>query len=484
MNLDAFLEIENKYGLVQDKIDGFAYWTYFRSNLQREALKIKGSGSGVKLDASPTRSKWKQTLARIGTIKYALLFSKIPKGKHDVLILNVERRVWTGSCYECIYTDRIAKAYPGSIVLERPYTQKHFRPVETKNLVYTDAVEIKTMAYWYFQNFTHKDRIANIRKILYNKIRKPVEDICNAYQAECNTDYILDKMVCGYFVYQIKKKEFGKILDKIQPEIILEMTGYSMDCMIINELALERHIPTVELQHGSTGPEHIAYNYYPGTRVEQFSRYFFAFSKFWLEAAAARYPLTSDRLKEVGFPYLDAKAENVRKRISRSVPCKIIFISQITIGRVLSETAVSLRKLIDADRYRIVFKLHPFEYEKWREWYPGLADSDIEVIDNNRVDLYELFAASTYQVGGYSSTAVFEGLQFDLKTYIMREGAYPEVRLLCENGLAQFFDSAQDLYEKILEETETTGAKISFWKENALENIKREVDAIINRSSQ
>lgn len=145
----------------------------------------------------------------------------------------------------------------------------------------------------------------------------------------------------------------------------------------------------------------------------------------------------------------------------------------------MSEVAVELNKLMDKTQYRIVYKLHPGEYERWRERYGKLADSGIEVIDNNRVDLYELFAASTCQIGGYGSTATFEGLEFDLKTYIMREGAYPAVSALCEKGIAQFFDSAQDLYQLIQSASSEADEKNNFWKENALENMKREIDAIM-----
>lgn len=480
MDLEPFLEIENKYGLIQDRLDGFAYWTYFRHDLAGDIMKkIDSSGE---LYVYPKRSKWQRMKARIGTIKYAMMSGRLPKGKHDMLILNAERRVWTDECYECIYTDKIAAEFTDSIVLERPYFQKHFAPVKTRNLVYTDFIEIRTMAYWYLQQLIHKDRVAAIRRRLYHRICKPVDEICSVYQVEYNIDHILDKMICGYYVYKIKRQEFGKILDKLKPEIILEVVGYNIDCMVVNELALERHIPTVELQHGATGKSHMAYNYYSGIQVVQFPQYFFAFSKFWIDMA--RYPIARNRLKEVGFPYLDEKAKYVKKKIAKSFPYQIIFISQPKIGEMLSKIAVELNELIDPGQYKIVFKLHPGEYERWRERYSKLSASNIRVIDNNYVDLYELFAASTYQVGGYGSTATFEGLEFDLKTYIMREGAYPAVTMLCEKGIARFFDTAQDLYRLILADHTAVGQKINFWKENALENMKREINTIMNGSAE
>lgn len=476
MELDVFLEIEHKYGLIQDKLDGFAYWTYFRRDLAADIMKKLDSGG--ELYVYPKRSRWQQTLARLGTIKYALLFGRLPKGNHDVLILNAERRVWSEDYYECIYTDRIASKYPGSVVLERPYFQKHYRPVKTKNLVYTDPIEIKTMVHWYSRQLLHKKEVARIRETLCRKIRRPIEEISSAYQVKCDLEQILDRMVCGYYVYQTKRKEFDRILERLAPKVILEVVGYNIDCMIINELAAERRIPTVELQHGVTGAAHIAYNYYPDTKVEQFPQYFFAFSKFWIDTA--RYPLAPGKLKEIGFPHLDEKAKAVKSRVSKRFPKQILFISQPKIGEMLSDIAVALNELIDAEQYRIVFKLHPGEYERWKERYSRLSASDIEVIDNGHVDLYELFATSMYQIGGYGSTATFEGLVFDLKTYIMREGAYPVVASLCEKGLAQFFDSAKDLYQLILADSAESEQRNNFWKENALENMKREIDAIMD----
>lgn len=476
MDLKYFLEIEHKYGLTDEQIDGFAYWTYFRHDLAGEIMKMVDSGG--ELYVYPVRSRWQQTEARIGTIKYALLYGRLPRKKHEVLIFNAERRVWTGECYECIYTDRIASAYPDSIVIERPYFQKHFRPVKTERLVYTDPIEIKTMAYWYTQRLFHKRQIAKLRQAMYSKIYKPVKEICDAYHVEYNIDPLLDKMLCGYYVYKIKRKGFGRILDTVRPKIILEVVGYNIDCMIVNELAAERHIPTVELQHGVTGNAHIAYNYFPGTQVKQFPQYFFAFSKFWMETAD--YPIAEARLKEIGFPYLSEKAEKIKQKVGKKKPAQIIFISQPKIGEALSEIAVDLNEMIDEERYKIVYKLHPGEYERWHERYRKLSDSGIEVIDNSRVDLYELFAASTYQVGGYGSTATFEGLEFNLKTYIMREGAAPAVVSLCEKGIAHFFDSAQELYRLILTDDGVSGQRDNFWKENAFGNMKSAIDSIIN----
>lgn len=474
MNLDAFLAIEKKYNLITDTVDGFAYWVFFRWDLAEE-IQIH-TGYGV-AHMQPPFSRRRQLQYRLNMIKNAILFGNRFRGECDVLVLNDERRAWTGSYYESTYTDQIVSMYPDSVVLERPYLQNHFRPVTTKRLVYTDYIEIKAMLYY---NWCQKFAVSKMRKIreeIYCRIQKPIKEICNAYNFEYDISGILDKMLCGYYVHKIKRKEFAKVLDKYNPKLILEVCGYNLDCMTVNELADERNIPSIELQHGFTGTEHISYNYSKGASVKQFPQYFFAFSDFW--AKSASYPIPESNIKVIGFPHLEKKAAAVKARVKKGKLKKIIFISQGPIGAVLSKVAVNLDKLIDKEKYEIIYKLHPGEFEGWKERYTELAASGILVADNNYYDLYELFAESTFQVGAYGSTATFEGLYFGLKTFVLRDKAAPALELLCERKIARFFDTAEELYKLIDQDDNIQNKSINFWKENALENMKREIDNII-----
>ena len=74
------------------------------------------------------------------------------------------------------------------------------------------------------------------------------------------------------------------------------------------------------------------------------------------------------------------------------------------------------------DGYDFIYKLHPGEYSTWKENYPKLVEADkldnFSVIDSNEPELYKLFAESEYQVGAFS-TAIYEGLAFNCKTFIV-----------------------------------------------------------------
>lgn len=52
-----------------------------------------------------------------------------------------------------------------------------------------------------------------------------------------------------------------RIIKSISPKVIVEVVGYETNKMIINEIAHEMGISTIELQHGVIGRGHIAYNY-------------------------------------------------------------------------------------------------------------------------------------------------------------------------------------------------------------------------------
>ncbi len=477
MKLKNLLAIEEKYGLLEDAIDGFAYWIFFRVPLWTELLAATDYGVA---HATPPFSRKRQLICRLRMIRNALFHGKGFFGHScDILILNDECRKWTGSCYESVFTDWIAAEYPGSVVLERPYLQQHFRPVRTKRMIYTDYIEIKATVWYVWNQRFAPAKVREIRKRIDDRVREPIREFCEMEGIDYDISRIVDMMVCGYYIYQVKRKEYRKLIDRYRPKMILEVCGYNADCMTVNELTRERGIPSVELQHGFTGAEHAAYNYLPGMEIRQFPQYFFSFSDYWIRSAA--YPLPKRNLIAVGFPYLEREAAGAKAKVVKGKTKKIIFISQGPIGHLLSEIAVELDRLIDKDKYEIVYKLHPGEFVGWKDRYVNLAKSDIMVADSDRYNLYELFAASSFQIAGYGSTATYEGLYFDLKTYVLREKAEPELIELCENGYAVFFDTAQELYRLITEDSEmnNTASYKDFWKKDAQNNTKRELEKIM-----
>lgn len=476
-SINCLIRVEKKYRLLEDDIDGFAYWIFHREAFMEKLLQNKNHYSA--LHQGKYISAWKKLKLRCGMIINAVFHNSVSLVNAELMVFNHERRVWNGETNECIYTDEIIKSFSSAVVFERPYLQKHLRPVGTDNLVYTDRIEILATLSLLFHKTIMRKRYEQIQMQIRAKIKPVCDEVAQFMQVDYDFEEIVNMMSDGYFLYQSKKKLFDAEIRKYNPKVILEVVGDNVDCMVVNELASRKNIPTIELQHGVTGREHIAYNYPKGAVIRQFPQYFFTFSSYWCTEAC--YPIPPERCKAVGFPYLERNAEKfcgIRKDEKKI----ILFISQKPIGRELSAVAVELNQKIDSDVYRIIYKLHPGEYDGWQEDYPELARSGIQVIDNFATELYYLFSVSSYQVGGYGSTAIFEGLYFGLKTFIYKEHAFSFFRSLCEQGFADAFDSTEELYLLIQKSLDADGENVIFWKKNALNNMRDEIEVVMRRN--
>lgn len=470
MNLDYVIETETKYDLLRQEIDGFHFWTYQRAEFIWEIERKKFA---LNTGHSMPQESMKERVGRLaGMVCNALLHGRTDKMHGDILFLNHERRILIDGKYECIYTDCIAEQFPNSVSLERPHHGRHYRPPRTQRLFYTDWIEMKKTLYYLTEMKLHPGRYRQIKTRIEEILREPLTELFRLYEVDCTMDYFVQLALAGYYDYQSKRKSYGRLLRRMHPRMIVEVVGYNGDCMIVNEIAKTMRIPTVELQHGASGREHIAYNYAQGTVLQQAPDYFLAFSEFWIDAA--RKPIARERQIAVGYPYLERQVERYRKKAARGTdPETILFLSQGPIGERLSAIAIRLRQLLPQEKYRIIYKLHPNEYADWRVKYPALCDADVEVVDHNDRNLYEYFAMSSAQVGGYTTTAVYEGTSFALNTYIYDYCVSPELRRLCEEGYGQFFQTAEQL-AGLLQNRERNTVRMqvpALWKPGAQKNI-------------
>lgn len=482
MNMDVFNEIEKKYNLLDKNIYGYNFWTYSRFRIawlfEQNRKHLGNAHAGKKTTFSNRLQN------EVKRFKNILSRGKIPDKCCDLLVLNHSRRVLVDDLYECIYTDEIVENYPNTVVLEENYQGIHYQPTRTfqKKLIYTDYVELKSFWYCVFQQRFFPKKFSNIKDQIRNEIKEPLEELNLICKTNVSVESIVTEMLYGYFMYQVERHYYKKILDKLKPKAVLEVVSYSRRCMVVNELAKEMDIPTIELQHGTAGKEHGAYNYPEGSKVKQFPDYIFLFSKYW-NNEGTRFPVPYENRKAVGYPYLEKMAEkySFHRNTTRNKR-NILFLSSGPIGDKLSKIAVELTKKLDMNTYHIIYKLHPGEYAVWREIYPELMNSSVEVIDNNCTNLYELYSLSDIQISGYNSTTVFEGLYFELETYILDYCVSKEIADLCERGIAAYFRTAEELAEKIQNtKKDDMESGIAFWEKNGLHNILRELEIIAKK---
>jgi len=269
-----------------------------------------------------------------------------------------------------------------------------------------------------------------------NELYLLLNNINKIFDISIDDDKAIKEIKNIILVYRLSKKYYEKILNKIKPKIIIEVCSYGFSRFLFNELAKKRGIKIVELQHGTMGKYDISYNFYKKLELDTFPEYIYLFGEYWKNNT--KFPLGKENLVVTGFPYFESRLKELKKNCRKnSKKENILFISQGTVGKKLSQLAVQLNKIIDHKKYNIIFKLHPGEYDRWESEYPWLKKSNIEIVSNNKKDIYYYFSKCNFQVG-VSSTAIFEGLGFDLKTFIYKVHGYKYMKYLYENNYAQF----------------------------------------------
>ena len=87
---------------------------------------------------------------------------------------------------------------------------------------------------------------------------------------------------------------------------------------------------------------------------------------------------------------------------------------------------------------------------------------------------------SEYLIGVYS-TAIYEGIGCGLETYIYDIAFAEEMDSLVQKGYAEYIHSAEELVNFLNKKPEDLKEKNDLWKENALNNIMKEIQLICNK---
>jgi hypothetical protein len=478
MDFDRLLLYEKKHKLFEREDDGFKYWPYLRFEIFN-MIQNKNNNTGAAHTKPPFINRVKE-LYKIPFQYFNASFLIKKKSKElDYLILNHQRRVKEKSIYRCLYTDNLISHLEGGkhLIIEEPYEGKHFKPIINKDIMYVDYLDYLYVLKRLIYSLKRK-------KIIHpqteNELRFLVNELSRTFDAKLNANEMIEIVNKMKIRYTILYKHYKYILKKINPKVVIEVVSYNFSRMVVNEICKELNIPTIELQHGTMGKYHIAYNFAEKMNLETFPDYIFTFGQFWKDST--RLPLNAEKVKVIGWPYFEQKVNefNNRKEIEKSSKKTILFISQGTIGKELSQLAVDLSKIIGRRDFKIIYKLHPGEYIRWKGDYPWLINANLEVVDHNNNDMHYYFSKSEIQIGVYS-TALFEGLAYGLKTIIVKLSHYETMELLFKERMACLAETSNEVFE-LCKEFVRLEKKLNvsyFWEQNSMSNMLSEIDKVI-----
>lgn len=469
---ERLLEIEAVNGLFDLTVGGIHLWQYVRYNC---LIKILEEVTGIGMSYSSNKPI---LLARNQkfTIGEWIKKQQFLVHKKDLLVINHPRRVKDGEYYKCVITDTILENLKFSYyVYEYEYKGVHFNPVKTRNLKYVSM------------NMIAKKKVDNGLK--YNRsLKEFIDQVIKRFEASCEIKF--SKKLRVYIVTHIKNVFYtillyriwaDRILGLVQPKAVMVTIGYIPFVQVVIAEAKRRRIPTIELQHGRIGDTHLAYNYKYQGEIESFADYMFVYGEY--EKEVPRYPINKKNVIAVGYPELEKKAffyMNQKKKRKQKV---VVFISGPSDGEIVARYAMNMRQRNELKNVRMVYKLHPAEYDQWRNLYPALVNSGLEIVSDNRHDVYYYLGNSDYVVG-ISSTVLFEATMFRTKIFIIRERDYRKTEALYQYNMAELITSQNELAEKILVGLlkDQWSAGKTFFEKNSIENIRTALEMIIKQS--
>ena len=432
---EVFFNLEEKYNLNYQMIQGCYPWQLIRVYLYYDLTRRLGIFGSPQQKSLTLFDKINSVIPFLkNSIKSNPLAGRYTK---DFLIFDHPRKVLIDGEYKDIYSSFLVDVLEDSSfeVLEAPYFNKHFTD-EKEYIKYTDRIQLGS----YIHKKLHKISFTQREEKLILTVKKELE---NRFNLKIDLENIFKSHILNF---QYDYKKYTKLFEKRKPKKIFVVVAYENKAIV--KAAKDLNIEVIELQHGTITDYHLGYSYPFKTRMNSEIAYFpdkiLTFGDYWLSSKSS--PILRENIIPIGFPYFESQS---REFMDFDVnDNQILFISQGVIGKDLSKIAYEFaRKMPD---YRVIYKLHPGEYETWRQNYPDLVNElyNFKVIDNSKTPLYELFAKSKYQVGAFS-TAVYEGLMFDCITFIVNVGGIEYLSDLIEKGYVMKINNITQLIDNL-----------------------------------
>ncbi len=442
-------ELEEKYELNHMEIQGTYPWQLIRMYLYYEITRKTQIFESAQQGELSLLDKVKSFTP---FVKNSFLNNPFSGDKCDVLIFDHPRKVMFQNEYKDIYSyflPQTLREHDKSFeVIESPYLNKHFTSKsyqKENNIKFNDRILLGSFIYKSRNRgklpFTQEelDKIATVKKAIEE-----------SFSIEVDLFRIIEDHILNF------KYDYGKyveLLEKKEPKQVYLVVAYENKALIA--ACKSKNIELIELQHGTISPYHLGYSYPKNTmkkdgkikEIEYFPDKILSFGDYWQNASS--YPIEKDKIISIGFSYFNENSKEYRNMEKN--PKQIIFISQGVIGKYLSRFAYEVAIGLDED-YQIIYKLHPGEYAKWKENYEylnkGAKLDNFEIIDKSEPPLYELFAKSRYQVGAFS-TAIYEGLSFNNKTFIIDAPGIEYLEELISKNIVKKVSNSKDMIEEL-----------------------------------
>ena len=433
--LERFESIEKKLCLDKSLIQSVPWWDMLRYKLFKELLVELGcrDKKDKKIDPTIMRSAIIKILTTIHIFKNFIKFfmprSPLWMSKRNNVILGHPRRKLEASVYVDPYTDPFIDLFPSSInfsVIERQDFNGHLSPAKTKNLFYADSL-------YNFASIISKFRRLEFSQddfLILSRLEKSLYD-----EFSCKVD--IHKRVRKIIKKWLGMYPLMRLFFKLKkPRLLFIVVSAGQEAIIAAAKSLG--ISTLELQHGTPSRGKLNYDYTSGIKKMSFPDFFLSFGDYW--PPDCKLPLDEKKIVSFGNSYLYNKI-SLYSHIAKED--RLVVVSQSDLTSDLSKFAQEISKQF-SKKIIIEYKPHPYEFNGPEpKYFEQLRDAGVIISDKN-ADIYEIFARSRWQVGVFS-TALYEGLYFEVACFVLKINGSEHMKKLIELDLARLISSSKDI---------------------------------------
>ncbi|MEY4580654.1 MAG: hypothetical protein RL701_5357 [Pseudomonadota bacterium] len=473
--LAAFIAFEEREQLFDRQLLGVAYWQLIRQDIFRETLQLLGlaANAHLRLEQLPLQQWLLPQLRQLPTTLRRSRFTHLPPA--ELLVATHPRYLQHRGQYICPYSQPLLWGTPHSrALLTGHYQGQYFAPDAGERTGYVDLGLAWAHAVFKLRELARSGFTGEQQRELAALATRWAEQLgaaastawSQAWQRRARTAVLTSVGLTPWF---------ERLLDRMRPRLVVEVVGYRLVNQLLTLSARGRGIPVAELQHGTIGASHAAYNFAPGRKPAAFPDHLLTFGEIWRELTPGL-PLPAAQVHAVGYGWLELqRAAYAPNRAAPGHARRILFISQRDIGAELAAVACELQAR-SQQRYELVYRLHPSEAPDWRERYPQLVSAGIRVELAQERPLYAAQAAADVQVGVYS-TALIEGIAFGLSTCVIALPGHEQLAFLWERGLARRAENAEQLSQLLDTPAAISGtSSAALWAPNARQRFAQFVD--------
>ena len=238
--------------------------------------------------------------------------------------------------------------------------------------------------------------------------------------------------VCSFTGYT---NFYGRMIDAVNPEVVIVSSYYCIPHGFFVAEARKRNIPVFEIQHGTIGDEHFAYNSY--LNMGQFVNtpdYLLCYGE--PEMNSMRFSIGKDRIIPVGNLFLNEVSDKYKDRFEREQGSILLVAFNIDNDNLV-DLAVRIKDKVP-DRH-VTYRFHPIE-KRNDKVIDILKTAGVELSMDFRVSVYDYLAVSDIVIGT-KSTVLKEAEVFGNRIYKLDEKS--DIELIAEDIASEKYNFVQ-----------------------------------------